>query len=73
MTSTIMWEDEFGEVIDRPDADLIEIRWFDTTAALDAAAGMPAIGAPPQKEGPADYPTAYFGTRAEALAWLAGG
>ncbi len=33
-------------------------------------AGMPAIGAPPEPEGPADFPTGYFGTRAEALAWL---
>ena len=34
-------------------------------------AGMPAIGNPPQAEGPVQFPTAYFGTRAEALAWLA--
>lgn len=33
-------------------------------------AGMPAIGAPPEPEGPADFPTAYFATRREALAWL---
>ena len=33
--------------------------------------GMPAIGTPPAPEGPAEFPTAYFGTRAEALAWLA--
>jgi hypothetical protein len=32
--------------------------------------GMPAIGADPAPEGPARYPTAYFGTRDEALAWL---
>ena len=31
---------------------------------------MPAIGEDPVHEGPADYPTAYFGTRAEAVAWL---
>lgn len=132
MGSQIVREDQWGEVIDRPDADLIEIRWFDTTSGLDretfnawlaefAAAveesgrsgiltdatsfhmamehmdgewrdsniiprynaagvrkfaflmpsGMPAIGAPPAVEGPAEYPTAYFATRAEALAWLA--
>ena len=33
-------------------------------------AGMPAIGAPPAPEGPGEFPTAYFGTRAEARAWL---
>jgi hypothetical protein len=33
--------------------------------------GMPAIGTPPSREGPADYPTAYFGRRYDALAWLA--
>ena len=37
MTSTIMWEDGYGEVIDRPHADLIEIRWYDTTSRLGAA------------------------------------
>jgi len=35
-------------------------------------AGMPAIGAEPAAEGPARFPTGYFGTRADALAWLAG-
>ena len=35
MTSTILYEDQFGEVIDRPASDLIEIRWYDTTAELD--------------------------------------
>ena len=133
MGSTIVYEDRFGEVIDRPDLDLVEIRWYDTTAELDGpgfdqwlttfadavgqvgrtniltdstafrmdmaqvsmgfrdtniiprynAAGirkfafhMPAgarpIGGEPAKEGPADYPTGYFGTRADALAWLGG-
>lgn len=132
MASQIIWEDAWGEVIDRPDADIIEIRWFDTTSALDSPtfnewlegfaraveqagragiltdatafkmpmelmdgewrdaniiprynaagvrkfaflmpAGMPAIGAPPAVEGPADYPTAFFGAREDALAWLA--
>jgi hypothetical protein len=33
--------------------------------------GMPAIGAAPQREGPATFPTAYFGRRHEALSWLA--
>jgi hypothetical protein len=132
MTSRIVWEDRWGEVIDRPDLDLVEIRWYDTTRDLDTEtfnawlarfadtvadtrrprilidstafhmpvehldgewrdahiipryndAGvekfaflmpedMPAIGAPPAREGPATFPTAYFGTRDTALAWLA--
>ena len=33
-------------------------------------AGMPAIGAPPSRDGPADFPTAYFGTRQDALNWI---
>jgi hypothetical protein len=33
--------------------------------------GMPAIGIPPSREGPADYPTAYFARRNDALDWLA--
>jgi hypothetical protein len=33
--------------------------------------GMPAIGAPPAPEGPATFPTAYFGRRQDALDWLA--
>ena len=32
--------------------------------------GMPAIGAQPAPEGPADFPTAYFGSRADALSWV---
>lgn len=38
--------------------------------AFHMPAGMPAIGAPPAPEGPADFPTGYFATRREALAWL---
>ena len=34
-------------------------------------AGMPAIGAPPEREGPADFLTGYFGRRRDALDWLA--
>ena len=132
MASRIVYEDGWGEIIDRPDMDLIEIRWYDSTAALDADGfqrwltrfaeevekagrkgiltygtsfrmdpsqmdaewrdanivprynsagvkafafhmleGIRAIGSEPAIEGPADYPTAYFGTRADALAWLA--
>jgi len=33
---------------------------------------MPAIGAPPTTEGPAEYPTAYFGTLRSAMEWLTG-
>jgi hypothetical protein len=33
--------------------------------------GMPAIGTPASREGPADYPTAYFARRQDALDWLA--
>jgi hypothetical protein len=33
---------------------------------------LPMIGAPPAPEGPARFPTAYFGRRQEALDWLAG-
>ena len=32
--------------------------------------GMPAIRAEPANEDPATFPTGYFGTRQEALAWL---
>ena len=39
--------------------------------AFHMPAGMPAIGTAPSPEGPADYPTAYFGRRQEALDWLA--
>ena len=132
MASQIVYEDAWGEIIDRPDADLIEIRWFDSTAGLTAdgfqrwltrfaeevekagrkgiltdgtsfgmdpsqidaewrdanivprynsadvkafafhtGEGMPAIGNEPAIEGPARYPTAYFGRRGEAVAWIA--
>lgn len=132
LASKIVWEDAWGEVIDRPETDVIEIRWYDTTSELDRdtfnswlarfagtveaagrsriltdatlfnmsmehmdgdwrdtniiprynaagvqkfaflmPAGMPAIGAEPSFEGPAEYPTAYFGTRRDAIAWLA--
>ena len=33
--------------------------------------GMPAIGSPPEVEGPAAFPTAYFARRQQALDWLA--
>lgn len=133
MTAAILHDDRWGQVIDRPDDDLLEIRWYDTTAELDGATfnawlamfagrteerrrsgvlvdstsfrmdphhmdgawrdaniipvyvragvrrfafhmpeNMPAIGTEPQVEGPATFPTAYFASRADALAWLAG-
>ena len=34
--------------------------------------GMPLIGSPPRPEGPATFPTAYFGSRRDALDWLNG-
>jgi hypothetical protein len=132
-TATILHEDEWGSILDRPDDDYLELRWYDATVDMEAEAfnaflagfadvldvtqrkgalvdaiqfrmpmdrmstgwrdehivprynaaglrkfafvmpsGMPAIGAEPSREGPADYPTAYFATRAEALVWLAG-
>jgi hypothetical protein len=38
--------------------------------AFHMPAGMPAIGAAPQPEGPATFPTAYFARRQVALDWL---
>lgn len=133
VVAQIVYEDNFGEVIDRPEPGFVELRWFDTIAALDREAfnawlaafagvvegrrppgvlvdglafrmdpsemdgewrdaniiprynragvrrfaflmpeGMPAIGAEPMPEGPAEFPTAYFGRRADAVAWLSG-
>ena len=132
MSATILHEDEWGSVIDRPEAGYIEIRWYDATAEMtgeqfnawlarfaghveqtrragalvdavqfampmdrmsvgwrdehiipryEAAgiakfafvmpAAMPAIGNAPAPEGPASFPTGYFGKRSDALAWLA--
>jgi hypothetical protein len=31
-----MYEDRWGEVFDRKPADLVELRWFDTTAEMSA-------------------------------------
>ena len=36
MTKQI-YEDRWGEVFDRPSADLVELRWFDTTAEMSAS------------------------------------
>ncbi len=38
MTSQVLHEDAYGEVIDRPEAGILEIRWFDTTAELSSDA-----------------------------------
>ena len=43
-----------------------------TKFAFHMPTGMPLIGAEPAPEGVANYPTGYFGTRRDALAWLAG-
>jgi hypothetical protein len=29
-----VYEDDWGEIIDRPSSDVIELRWFDTTASM---------------------------------------
>jgi hypothetical protein len=39
--------------------------------AFHMPSGMPAIGSEPAPEGPADFPTGYFGTRRDAFEWLA--
>jgi hypothetical protein len=131
--SRVLHEDEWGEILDRPDEDLLEIRWYDSTADLDGQGfnrflavfadlvldkrrprvlvdstafkmdpammdldwrnaniipkyneagverfafhvppGMPAIGSPPAPDGPANFPTGWFTSRREAIAWLRG-
>jgi hypothetical protein len=130
--SSVVYEDRWGEILDRETEDLVEFRWFDSTAEMSAdefkdslanfaacvekcgrhhvlvdntsfrmspskmdgpwrdaniiprynaagvtrfafqmPPGMPMIGSPPAQEGPARFPTAYFGRRQEALDWLA--
>lgn len=34
----LVYEDRFGEVIDRPSLDLVELRWFDTTEVISKQA-----------------------------------
>ena len=131
--SAQVYEDRFGEVLDRPAVDLIELRWFDTTAdmsgqqfkdwlstfagcvekcgrsrvlvdntsfrmdpagmdgpwrdaniiprynaagvarfAFHMPEGMSLIGTAPAVEQPGQFPTGYFGSRQDALDWLAG-
>ena len=128
---SVVYADQWGDVLDRAGDDCLEIRWFDTTSEMsgedfkafltryaehfaacgrrnglvdavqfksDSAyetmgwrdenivprynaagmlkfafvmpAGMPAIGTEPAAEGPAEFPTGYFGGRADALEWL---
>jgi hypothetical protein len=38
MSATILYEDTFGAVIDYPDDDYLEIRWYDATESLDGDA-----------------------------------
>ena len=125
------YTDRWGDILDRQDDDCVEIRWFDTTSAMNGSEfgdfltryaeqvelcgrrnclidavqfkmdpdnmnmgwrdehivprynaagvqkfafimpqGMPAIGKTPENEGPGQFPTAYFGTRVDALNWL---
>jgi hypothetical protein len=132
--SRFVYEDTWGEIIDRGSGDLVELRWFDATAemsrqqfedwlrtfaehvgrlrrsrvlidgtsfkmnpafmdgawrdaniiprynaagvksfAFQMPPGMPMIGRPPAPEGPAEFPTGYFGSRQDALRWLSGG
>ena len=128
---SVVYTDQWGDIIDREQDDCLEIRWFDTTSAMagddfnaflshfaeqvaargrasalvdavqfkmdmakmnvgwrdehiipryNAAGlkkfafivpqGMPAVGAAPANEGPANFPTGYFAARADALVWL---
>lgn len=130
-TGTVEYSDRWGDIVDRPADDCVEIRWFDTTADMEGddfnaflthyagcvercgranglvdavqfrmdmakmhmgwrnehiiprynsaglrkfafimPIGMPAIGSPPANEGPAEFPTGYFGSRRDALRWL---
>ena len=131
MAPTVVYEDDQGSMIEYPDDDYVEIRWYDASSeftgdtfnrrqeviasvveqcgrphilidavqfgmnaedmdidwrdantiprfnaarvkkqALIVPAGFPPVRASPAPEGPADFPTAYFATRAEARAWL---
>ena len=134
MTSVrTLYSDQWGDILDRPEDDCVEIRWFDTSADMsgddfneflgtyaghvevcgrrgalvDAVqfrmdfakmnlgwrdeniiprynaagvkkfafilpAGAPPTANDPAPEGPADFPTGYFDSRTEALAWIKG-
>ena len=34
MSSVHVYEDQWGEIIDHPEANFLEIRWYDTTSAM---------------------------------------
>jgi len=36
MDAQIVYEDKWGSIIDHPQANFIEIRWYDTTSAMSA-------------------------------------
>ncbi len=126
-----LYSDNWGEILDRPGDNCVEILWHETTSDMGEAdfrgflkkfadqvevcghggglidarqfrmdtskltpgwrdqeiiprynragvkkfafvvpSGMPVIGAEPKPEGPADFPTGYFGSRSDALGWL---
>lgn len=70
-TSFLM--DGMGETMDWRD-ELIVPRYNSagiTKFAFHLPAGSPPIGTTPTPEGPANFPTGYFATRAEATEWLA--
>ena len=35
--SSLVYEDRWGEILDRPQLDVVELRWFDTTSAMTAS------------------------------------
>ncbi|NQV21097.1 MAG: hypothetical protein HQ511_06750 [Rhodospirillales bacterium] len=132
MTSVrTLFSDKWGDILDRPDNQCVEILWHATTAemgeedfrvflekyadcveacgrpgglidalqfgmdtskltpgwrdeniiprynsagmkkfAFIVPEGMPAIGTAPATEGPANFPTGYYGNRSDALDWL---
>lgn len=63
MAETMGWRDEV--IIPRYNAVGI------TKFAFHLPAGAPPIGGTPAPEGPAQFPTGYFASRAEAIEWLA--
>jgi hypothetical protein len=129
----VLYDDQWGQILNYPSEARVELRWYDTTGDLDGEgfnaflatfadlvlaarpttvlvdssvfamdmalmdlawrnaniiprynqagvrrfafqvpAGMPAIGAPPAPDGPANFPTGWFASRREALSWLNG-
>ena len=62
MAETMDWRDE--TIIPRYNQNGVK------KFAFHLPAGSPPIGNTPVPEGPADFPTGYFATRAEATEWL---